>query len=146
MPIEIISKTVGTGWFKAASEDDMLKAQAYKPDTLVKMTITGARKVRSYKELCCYKGSCKYIANMNFNENMDTPEKVDLLTKIRCGFTDGVIQDSRLNQTHFLVKSLAYKNCDHPESHKFIADALEKHSELVGISTEDYVRLLNEQK
>ena len=146
MAVEIMAKIVGTGWFKAASDEDMQKASAYKHDSLVKIKISGIRKARSYKELCCYKGSCKYIANMDFNENMDTPEKVDLITKIRCGFVESVIQDSKLNQTHFLVKSLSYENCDQPEGHNFIADALEKHSELVGISTKEYVQLLNEQK
>lgn len=146
MAVEIIAKVVGTGWFKAASEDDMLKAGSYCHNDLIKMTISGAKKSRSYLELCCYKGSCKYIANMNFNENMDNPDKVDYLTRIRCGFVEHVIVDSKMGQTHFIPKSLSYTNCDQPESHKFIADALEKHSELIGISTDDYVRLLNEQK
>ncbi len=146
MSVEIIAKTVGTGWFKAVSAEDMLKAGIYKPDTLVKIKISGAKKVRSYKELSCYKGSCSYIANMNYNENMDTPKKVDILTKIRCGFVEGEIYDSKLKQLHYIPKSLSYMNCDQPESHEFIADALEKHSELVGISTQEYVQLLNEQK
>ena len=146
MSTEIIAKAVGQGWFKAATEEDMLKASQFKHDSLVKIKISGAKKIRSYRELSCYKGSCKYIANMAFNDNMDTPEKVDHLTKIRCGFIESVIHDSKMNQTHFIVKSLAYSNCDHPESHKFIADALEKHSELIGITSSEYVQLFNEQK
>jgi hypothetical protein len=100
----------------------------------------------SYRELCCYKGSCKYIANMNFNENMSTQAAVDYLTKIRCGFLKGQIYDARLKQVHYLVKSLAYKACSQKDRHAYIADALEKHSELVGISTDEYVQLLNDQK
>ncbi len=146
MPVEIITKVVGTGWFKAASDEDMLKAGAYKHNSLVKLTISGIRKTRSYRELSCYKGSCRYIANMNFDENKDTPDKVDFITKVKCGFVEKMVVDTKNNRVFYKPKSLSYANCDHPESHKYIADALEKHAGLVGLTTEQYVQLLNEQK
>ena len=143
---EIILKRVGFGWFKAASDEDSKMTLAWPEDQLLSAKITASKKERSYRELKCYHGSCRYIANMNFSKEMDTKEKVDLLTKIRCGFIDGVINDNRLKQVHFLVKSLSYANCDQAESHEYIAQALEKHSELVGLPTDEYVRLLDEQK
>lgn len=146
MAVEIIAKVIGSGWFKAATDDDVLKASAYKTEDLVKITIAGAKKARAYRELCCYKGSCKYIANMNFSEYMNTPKRVDYMTKLRCDFVEDYIHDPKDGTIHPIVRSLSYESCDQPESHGFIAKALEKHSELVGIPTDDYVRLLDEQK
>ena len=83
---------------------------------------------------------------MNFNANMDTQDKVDFLTKIRCGFVESIIHDSKMDQVHFIPKSLSYVNCDQPESHVFIADALRRHAALVGLGTDEYVQLLNDQK
>lgn len=144
--VEILLHRVGAGHFQAVSDDDVKQSLKLKPGVLLRAEIKGSRKERSYRELKCYKGSCRYIADMNFNKNMDTPEKVDVLTKIRCGFVSDMIHDSKMGQIHFIPKSLSYQNCDQPESHEYIAQALEKHAELVGLTTSEYVQLLNEQK
>jgi len=143
---EIILKRVGFGWFKAASDDDSKISLAWPEDQLLSAKITGAKKARSYRELCCYKGSCKYIANMNLDENKDTPEKVDFITKVKCGFVDAMTVDTKNGRVFYQPKSLSYANCDQAESHEYIAHALEKHSELVGLPTDEYVRLLDDQK
>lgn len=141
----IILKRIGYGYFKAVSDEDSKNSLAWPTDQLLEATIKGSKKARAYKELCCYKGSCKYIANMNFSKEMDTPEKVDILTKIRCGFVADIIHDSKMGQVHFIPKNLSYAECDQAESHEYIAKALDKHSELVGLPTDDYVRLLDNQ-
>jgi len=142
----IILKRIGFGYFKAVSDDDCQRSLAWPTDQLLEAKIKGSKKERAYRELCCYKGSCKYIADMNFSKEMDTPEKVNVLTKIRCGFVSDVIHDSKLGQVHFIPKSLSYADCDQAESHEYISKALDKHSELVGLSTDEYVRLLDDQK
>jgi hypothetical protein len=144
--VEILLHRTGAGHFQAVSDEDIKKSLKFKPGVLLRAEIKGSKKERSYRELKCYHGSCRYIADMNFNENMNTREKVDLITRIRCGFISDVINDSKLNQVHFIPKRLSYSNCDQQESHEFIAQALEKHSELVGLTTVEYVQLLNEQK
>ncbi|RJR07929.1 hypothetical protein C4588_06170 [Candidatus Parcubacteria bacterium] len=145
MPL-IILKRIGYGYFKAVSDEDSKNSLVWPTGQFLEATIKGSKKARAYKELCCYKGSCKYIANMNFSKEMDSVEKVDILTKIRCGFVSDVIHDSKLGQVHFIPKSLSYAECDQKDAHEYIAKALDKHSELVGLSTDDYVRLLDDQK
>lgn len=142
----IILKRIGYGYFKAVSDEDSKNSLVWPTGQFLEATIKGSKKARAYKELCCYKGSCKYIANMNFSKEMDTPEKVSVLTKIRAGFISDIIHDSKMNQTHFIPKSLSYSNCEQSESHEFISKALDLHSNLVGLSTNDYIKLLNEQK
>jgi hypothetical protein len=143
---EILIKRVGLGWFKAVSDEDCQKTLAWSQDQLLKANITGAKKERSYRELCCYKGSCKYIANMNLDENKDTQKKVDFLTKVKCGFVEAMTVNTKNGTVFYQPKSLSYKNCDQPESHDFIAKALDLHSGLVGLTTDEYVRLLDAQK
>lgn len=142
----IVLKRVAYGWFKAVSDDDLKASLVWPMDQLLEANIKGSKKDRSYRELCCYKGSCKYIANLNLDENKDTPEKVDFITKIKCGFYEAMTVDTKNGRVFFQPKSLSYSNCDQQESHDYIAKALDKHSELVGLSTDDYVRLLDEQK
>jgi len=147
--IDCLAKKTGKGQVTVFSESDAELFDDFYINEPLRVKVTRASKVktRSYIELSCYKGSCQYIANMNFNENMNTKEKVDHLTKIRCGFVETVIYDDKTKQTHWLVKSLSYKNCDQPESHRYIASALEHHAGLVGISNvDDYVKLLDAQK
>ena len=128
-------------------EDDSRLLDNFHVNQPLRIRVAGSRKERSYRELCCYKGSCKYIANMDFNEDMNTQSKVDCLTKIQCGFVEGTVYDEKSKRTQWILRSLSYDNCDHPESHRFIASALEKHAAFVGIdNVEDYVRLLNDQK
>jgi len=146
MAVDIIVQKTSGAWLKASENIDIKKLQAYSVNQLLQAKIKGMQKERSYRELCCYHGSCKYIANMNFNANMDTQDKVDFLTKIRCGFVESIIHDSKMDQVHFIPKSLSYVNCDQPESHVFIADALRRHAALVGLGTDEYVQLLNDQK
>lgn len=134
------------GVFVAFSDDDLAQAQKYPEKTLLKLVVSGAKKTRAYRELCCYKGSCKYIASLAFNDRMDTPKKVDHMTKIKFGFIDGSFVHPTLG-VQFMVKSLSYENCDQPESHEYIADALKAHATLCGIDfVEDYIQLLREQK
>lgn len=146
MAVTVIAQRTGK-MLKMFSESDADQILVYPENKPLKITITGARKARSYRELCCYKGSCKYIANLDLNEDMNTQRKVDHMTKVRCNFVDDIIYDDRAKRTHWLVRSLSYTNCDHPESHAFIARALEMHTNLAGLgSVDEYVKLLNEQK
>jgi hypothetical protein len=144
MAVDIMIQRTSGPWMKAMTDNDVRKVQIYPANQPLQSHIKGIRKERAYRELCCYKGSCTYIANMNFNSNIDTQGKVNFLTKIRCGFVESIIHDSKMNQVHFVPKSLAYANCDQPESHAFIADALRRHAALVGLGTDEYVRLLDD--
>lgn len=134
------------GVFVAYSDADLTQAQKYPENTLLKLVVTGAKKVRAYRELCCYKGSCKYIASMAFNDRMDTQEKVNHMTKIKLDFVSDKIYHPTLG-VQFIVKSLSYETCDQPESHDYIAKALKVHADLVGIDfVDNYIQLLREQK
>ena len=145
--VAIIGQKVNQTDIRVYSDDDMQALAKFNVNQLLNMKVSASRKERSYRELCCYKGSCKYIANLNLNKNLNHDRKVDLMTKIRCGFIESVLHDAKLEQVHFLTKSLSYSNCDQPESHAFIASALERHAQLAGVdSVDDYVKLLNEQK
>lgn len=128
---------------KPHTEEDRIQAASYKPNQIVKVKVSGVRKHRAYRELCCYKGSCKYIASLNLDPNKDTPRKVDILTKNHCGFVDGTVYDEKTKQVYWIEKSLSYANCDQPEAHQFIKAALEEHAYLAGIDDVDqYVAML----
>ncbi len=134
------------GVIMAYSDDDLAQLQKYPEKTLLKLKITGAKKVRAYRELCCYKGSCKYIANLSINDRMDTKLKVDFMTKVKLGFVESTIVHPTIG-VQFIPKSLSYLNCDQSESHEFISKALDEHAGLAGIlNTGDYVQLLREQR
>ena len=142
----IIVKRIGYGWFKAVSEEDAKATLAYPEDQLLEITVKGSKKDRSYRELSCYFGSCRYIANLNLDENKDTPNKVDFLTRVKCGFVEAMTVDIKTNRVFYQPKSLNYANCDQQDSHEFIAMALDKHSELVGLPVDEYIILLNQLK
>ena len=125
------------------SEHDRQQMLTMSSVSLLRARITGAKKERSYRELCCYFGSCDYIADLNLNENMNTKNKADYLTRIRCGFVKEVVIDEN-GLLHWIPDDLDYENCDHPKSHKFIQEALERHAFLAGVDdVDEYVRNLN---
>jgi len=127
------------------SEEDAQELYKYPEAQFLEIKIKGSKKQRSYRELCFYWGSCAYISSLNINPNMDTKEKVDHLTRLKCGFVDGTVFDDN-GLLHWMVRSLSYDNCDHPEAHAFISKALESHAELVGIfDVEEYKKLLESQ-
>ena len=74
---------------------------------------------------------------------MDTKTKVDHLTRLNCGFVEGTVFDEN-GLLHWIPKSLSYMNCDHPEAHRFIKQALEDHAALVGIFDVDEYKMLLE--
>ena len=142
--IDVIVQRKGKAYYPF-SEEDAVKGFEYPENMPLKAKITGARKVRSYLELCCYKGSCRYIANLDLSENTNTEKKIDHLTKIQCGFVDDTVYDPNTKRVHWIVKSLSYDTCDQTESHNFIKLALERHAELAGMKNADkYVAMLNE--
>ncbi|MBU4317115.1 MAG: hypothetical protein KKF30_07555 [Proteobacteria bacterium] len=118
--------------FVPFSDDDLSEALTLSESEALRAKISGAKKIRAYRELCAYKSSCDFIASHAFNENMDTKRKVDCMTKLKLGFTDGVIMDPNGN-LHWIEKSLKYENCHQPEAHAFITKALEEHAALCGI-------------
>ena len=127
------------------SEEDAQELYKYPEAQFLEIKIKGSKKARSYRELCFYFGSCAYISTLNLNPNMDTKEKVDHLTRLKCGFVDGTVFDEN-GLLHWMIRSLSYDNCDHPDAHKFISKALESHAELVGIfDVKEYKKLLERQ-
>ena len=133
---ELIAQLLPNRDFRPYGDDDKRTAMAYHPNQLVRIQITGARKARAYRELCCFKGSAKYIADQAINKNLDTPEKVEEFTKIKLGFIRGTLVDP-YGGVQFLTKSLSYATCDQPEAHSFISRALEEHAALVGMDSAD---------
>jgi len=144
MAVTIIGQKQDTTTIKVYSPEDAKALEAYPINMLLKMAVTGSRKERAYKELCCYFGSCRYIADHAFNEDMNSQLKVDHMTRVQENFvTDAIYVKGRLQ---WLVKSLSYETCDQPDSHRFIAGALERHAALLGIkNVDDYVVLLKSQ-
>lgn len=142
--IDIVVFRQGTK-FVPFSDEDRMAAMSLSQSTPLRARISGAKKMRSYTHLCAYWGSCNYIASLGLNSNMDSKSKVDHLTRLKCGFVDGTVFDER-GLMHWMVKSLSYENCDHPESVKYIQAALEEHAALAGIhDVDEYLRLLREQ-
>ena len=132
--------------FHVFSDEDRRAAQSFPDGTMLKLVVSGARKQRAYRQLCCYKGSCKYIADLAINDRMDTQLKVDHMTKAKFGFIEDTIYLPN-HGVQFLVKSLSYSNCDHPEATEFINKALAAHAELAGLDcVDDYVQFLREIK
>jgi hypothetical protein len=126
------------------SEHDRQQMLTMSSVSLLRARITGAKKERSYRELCCYFGSCEYIASLNLNENMNTKDKADYLTRLRCDFVKEVVFDEH-GLMHWIPDDLNYENCDQPKSHKFIKEALERHAFLAGVNdVDEYVKNLNE--
>jgi len=124
------------------SGEDAQALCAYPETQFLRIKVAGAKKERSYRELCFYFSSCAYIASLDRNENMNTKTKVDHLTRLKCGFVEGTVFDEN-GLLHWIPKSLSYMNCDHPEAHGFIKQALEDHAALVGIfDVDEYKRLL----
>jgi len=127
------------------SEEDLQELYKYPENQFLEIKIKGSKKRRSYLELSFYWGSCAYIATLDLNPNMDTKNKVDHLTRLKCGFVDGTVFDEN-GLLHWMVRSLSYDNCDSPDAHKFISQALESHAELVGIfDVKEYKRLIESQ-
>lgn len=146
MAVTIIGQKQDTTTIKVYSSEDAKLLEAYPVNMLLNMQVTGSRKERAYKELCCYMGSCQYIADHAFNEEMNSQAKVDHMTRIQENFVSDIIYDNIGKRTHWMVKSLSYATCDQPESHRFIAGALERHAALLGIkNVDDYVVLLKSQ-
>lgn len=146
MAIDIMIQKTSASCLKTFMDQDTHLLKAYPVNQPLQAHIKGIMKERAYKELCCYQGSCTYIANMDFSIAMNTHDKVDFMTKIRCGFIKESLYDVDMKQLHFIPKSLAYKNCDQPDAHKYIADALKRHADLVGLDVDDYIKLLDDQK
>ena len=137
--IEFIAQVQPDTDYRPYSEEDKLLAKNYAVNQLVTIRVSGAKKHRAYRQLCCFMGSCRYIAAQDNNPNMNTKSKVEIQTKIRLGFIESTFVDPYGN-VGFIPKSLSYANCDHPEATKFINDALELHASLVGIdSADEYV-------
>jgi len=127
------------------SDEDLREIYKFPENQFLEIKIKGSKKERSYRELCLYFSSCTCISRLNLNANMDTKEKVDYLTRLKCGFVDGTVFDGN-GLLHWMVRSLSYDNCDHPDAHKFINQALESHAELVGIfDVEEYKKHLKNQ-
>lgn len=132
--------------FQVFSEEDRRAAQSFPDGVMLKLVVSGARKQRAYRQLCCYKGSCQYIADLAINDRMDTQLKVDHMTKVKFGFIEDTIHIPN-HGVQFIVKSLSYSNCDHPEATEFINKALAAHAEIAGLDcTDDYIILLRETK
>jgi hypothetical protein len=75
---------------------------------------------------------------------MNTKEKVDYLTRIKCNFVEDTVYDDVHKRVHWIPKRLDYSNCSQPTAHRFIATALEMHSDLAGFKdVEKYVLMLN---
>lgn len=130
------------------SEWDRVELHKYHEGRPVRIRISGvgSEKLRSYRHLCCYFGSCEYIASLAENENTNTKFKVDHLTRLKMGFVKGTIfgPDGSLQ---WIPDDLNFANCNHPKSVAFINSALDWHAENIGMkSTDEYIRLLNEQK
>jgi len=142
--IDIVVQRVGNQ-YTPFSDEDREKGLAYPEYRFLRAKITGAMKERAYRELCAYMGSCAYIASLAINENMNTKKKVDHMTRLKCGFVEDTVFDER-GMLHWIPKSLAYENCDQPDAHKFIAEALEEHAALAGVfDVEKYLKLLKAQ-
>jgi hypothetical protein len=125
------------------SEEDRVAGLVFPESTALIVKISGAKKIRSYRELCCYHSSCGYVADHDFNKNMNEKFKVDHLTRIECGFVKDTVIDSR-GFLHWIVRELGYDFCEQPEAHAFISKALEKHAALVGVyDVDEYVRMLS---
>ena len=138
--IDIVAQRKGSVYYPFSDEDR--QAGLVFPENMpLRIKVSGAKKARSYIHLCCYFGSCQYISEQNFNQNMNTKAKVDHLTRIRLGFVEDtiVLPDGSVQ---WLVKSLSYDNCDHPEAVDFINGALEHHAELMGVEAGRYVQYL----
>ena len=141
--IDIIGQRKGKVLYPM-SDEDAERVYDYPENKPLRLQITAATKIRSYRELCCYMGSCRYISSLNLNEDLNTKDKVDFLTRIKQGFVSDTVYDDTTKRVHWIPKSLSYANCNQPRSHRFIADALESHAELAGIkSVEEYVLFLN---
>ncbi len=122
------------------SEEDRLAGRKYPEKRPLRARISGARKMRSYRELCAYFGSCQYIANLNLDEHKNTKKKVDYLTRIKLGFVEETIFDAESGELYWIVKHLDYDSCDQPDAHAFISQALEKHAQLAGCrDTDEYL-------
>jgi len=127
------------------SEEDRRAGLILPEQQFLRIRITGSKKERAYRELCAYMGSCEYIASLGLNPNMASKAKVDHLTRLKCNFVEDTVFDEN-GLLHWIVKSLSYDNCDQPDSHEFIAKALENHAELAGLyDVEEYLKLLNAQ-
>ena len=113
-------------------ETDRVAGLVFPEGIVLRARIDGAKKTPHYRQLCAYWGSCRYIADLALNENMNTKEKVDHLTRLKCGFVDETVFDEN-GMLHWMVKSLAYENCDQPDRTKFITKALEEHAALADI-------------
>lgn len=133
--------------FQVFSEEDNRAARSFPAGVMLKLVVSGARKQRAYRELCCYFGSCQYIADLALSEYMNTKAKVDHMTRVRLGFVDETFVDPKTGNVHFIPSRLDYQNCGQSDAHEFIAKALAAHAGLSGLeSTDDYIQMLREVK
>ncbi|KKK58695.1 hypothetical protein LCGC14_3041830 [marine sediment metagenome] len=128
----------------AFAEEDRLAGLVFPENQFLRLKISGSKKERSYRELSCYFSSCQYIADQATSTNMDSKTKVHYLTRIQLGFVEDTVFDPNTGLLHWIPRSLSYSNCDQPDAHKFIADALEEHAFLAGVGdVDEYVKMLN---
>ena len=76
------------------------------------------------------------------SQDSNTKEKVHYLTRIRLGFVEDTIFDSKTGLLHWIPKSLSYETADHPGATKFISEAMELHSGMVGLGVDEYKKEL----
>lgn len=127
------------------SDYDRQQGLIYPENKPLRGKISGASKIRAYRELCAYKGSCDYIADLQLDPNKSTAWQVDHWSKLKFGFVKGTIfYDDGSFQ--WIPDSLSYDNCGQPRSHAFITQALAAHADLAGCSdTDEYLRMLDNQ-
>ena len=139
----------GDAWLPF-SEYDLYLSRKYPEMRMTRHQVTGAKKMRSYRELCAYMGSCTYIATLGIeatDENtgrkikLVTKEAIDDATRFELGFCEWLPTFS--GKPIPKMKHLCYENCDQDDAHVFIIEALEYHAELAGVSDMDrYLRFL----
>jgi len=124
------------GMLKPQTQYDMdLVFEAYKPNQLVNVQITGGESARSVPENALFHLCCKKVADNCDDPQWSTPAKVKIQTKmILKFFKEEIWVDT--GGVHFVLDTVEFSKTKQVRSHKFISEALELMANKLGVTVE----------
>lgn len=128
-------KRGGTIW--AFSREDQEALAAFSQGQILKVSVSGTTKARSYQQLKLWWAACRTVADNTNDREWDTPAKVALQVKIKLGHVDGYLVADGMIQV--IPRSISYKELGHLEACHFFEKAWPVMAEKVGISVLELV-------
>lgn len=120
------------------SEEDQQRLREYKESQVVRVTVKGVRKPRSYQQLRGYWAACQTVSENTEAPGWQTKEQVDFNCRVTLRFYDpDLIVAKPDGSIAFNYRSIAYKNLRHIEACDYFSKAFEIMSAKLGITPDE---------